>query len=95
MNFPFNFLVVFSGCGLSASYTSLLTWLLSLVPNNFDFLQGSAQKSAEEVMRFPPFHVIGLQQMWLEEQLCLAVAVTPAEQFDAKFVPVKLKKSKV
>ncbi|XP_046582634.1 dynein axonemal assembly factor 8-like [Haliotis rubra] len=83
-----------TGCGLSASYTTLLTWLLSLVPDDFTFLQGAAQPK-DNAMFFGPFHVVGLQQMWMDEQLCLAIAVSPAKEFDAKFVPVKSKKSKV
>ncbi|XP_071094592.1 dynein axonemal assembly factor 8-like [Haliotis cracherodii] len=83
-----------TGCGLSASYTTLLTWLLSLVPDDFTFLQGAAQPT-DTAMFFPPFHVVGLQQMWMEEQLCLAIAVSPAKDFDAKFVSLKSKKSKV
>ena len=42
-----------------------------------------------------PFHVVGLQQLWLDEHLNLVVAVTPTKTFDAKFVPTKPKKSKV
>lgn len=84
------------GVGLSASYTVLLTWLLSLVPENFSFLHGrTADQEDGSAMFVPPFYVLGLQQMWLDEHLCLVVAVTPVEQFDARYVPVKSKKTKV
>ncbi|XP_074653052.1 dynein axonemal assembly factor 8-like [Tubulanus polymorphus] len=72
-----------SGQGLSASYTTLLTWLLSLVPNDFTFLQEEpkprsthAAAAAADTSCTAPFHVIGLQQMWADEQLKLVVAVT-------------------
>ncbi|KAJ8321417.1 hypothetical protein KUTeg_001030 [Tegillarca granosa] len=85
-----------TGVGLSASYTVLLTWLLSLVPENFNFLHGRTLDQEDRSSMFvPPFYVLGLQQIWLDEHLCLVVAVTPVEQFDARYVPVKSKKTKV
>ena len=83
------------GVGLSASYTALVTWLLSLVPDNFDFGQSSSSGADQTVFYDAPFHVVGLQQLWLDEHLNLVVAVTPTKAFDAKFVPTKPKKSKV
>ncbi|XP_053408690.1 dynein axonemal assembly factor 8-like isoform X2 [Mercenaria mercenaria] len=81
-----------TGYGLSASYTALLTWLLALVPNSFSYLQeGVAGPQTPWIL---PFYVIGLQQVLLDGQLCLIVAVTPVEQFDAKYVHGKSKKNK-
>ncbi|XP_060589717.1 dynein axonemal assembly factor 8-like [Ruditapes philippinarum] len=82
-----------TGSGLSASYTALLTWLLALVPSSFNYLQegGVAEPSTPWIL---PFYVIGLQQVLLDGQLCLIVAVTPVEQFDAKFIQGKSKKNK-
>ena len=80
--------------GLSASYTVLLTWLLNMVPNNFDYLQPSYKATEEEELFAPPFRVIGLQQLWLEEQHALVIAVTPPEGFGGKS-PHGKKKSKV
>ncbi|KAK3592482.1 hypothetical protein CHS0354_014980 [Potamilus streckersoni] len=83
-----------TGDGLSASYTALLTWLLSLVPHNFSYLQEKSNRTESSPLTLP-FNVIGLQQMWMNEQLCLIVAVTPTDKFDAKFFPVKSKKGKL
>ncbi|CAH1795909.1 unnamed protein product [Owenia fusiformis] len=67
--------------GMSASYQSLITWLLTLVPDNFDtFSTGTG----DIVLSCPaPFHVLGLQQVCLEDQLCLQVAVAPNQQYMA------------
>ena len=80
------------GPGLSASYTTLLTWLLSLVPDNYDFLHATP---TEEVLLPAPFHVIGLQQMYFEGQLSLYIAVTPVEKFTTKGLPSVVKRTKV
>ena len=78
--------------GLSASYTTLLTWLLSLVPDNFGFLN----EMPTDIVYYPaPFHVIGLQQMYLEGQMGLYVAVTPIERFSDKDAGTRGKKSQV
>ena len=79
------------GSSLSASYTALLTWLLSLVPDHFSFPRAP---SAPEPVSGPqaPFEVIGLQQLFLDDQLCLFVAVSPS--VDAAEVSAKMKKSK-
>lgn len=82
-----------SGQGLSASYTTLITWLLSLVPSNFTYLQQTGTDT--QLPWILPFYVIGLQQALMDGQLCLMVAVTPVEQFDAKHVMGKSKKNKV
>ncbi|KAK3107616.1 hypothetical protein FSP39_018349 [Pinctada imbricata] len=86
-----------TGVGLSASYTVLVTWLLSLVPDNFDFFlpNGSSSKPGQTMFYDSPFHVIGLQQLWMDEHLNLVVAITPTKEFDAKYVPNKSKKSKL
>ena len=83
------------GVGLSASYTTLLTWLLSLVPENFAYLQHDNAKPEVTSPWMLPFYVIGCQQMLMDDQLYLMVAVTPVEQFDAKWIPTKARKSKV
>ncbi|CAG2255348.1 unnamed protein product [Mytilus edulis] len=78
-----------TGVGLSASYTVLLSWLLSLVPHDFTFLQ------KEEEDNTPlPFYVLGLQQECMDEQLCLQVAVAAPRDYD-KQMNLKTKKSKV
>ena len=84
-----------AGGGFSATYTSLLTWLLSLVPDSFDFLQ--RQQSSADVNAPPavPFVVLGLQQLYLDGQLALYVAVKATEKFDEKSLPEDLRKSKV
>ena len=84
-----------AGGGFSATYTSLLTWLLSLVPDSFDFLQ--RQQSNADVYAPPavPFVVLGLQQLYLDGQLALYVAVKATEKFDEKSLPEDLRKSKV
>ncbi|XP_060073808.1 dynein axonemal assembly factor 8-like [Ylistrum balloti] len=84
-----------TGIGLSASYTVLLTWLMSFVPDNYNFLQPQVAKEDEGGVQFlvPPFYVVGLQQLWLDEQHALVVAVTPTQQFRHKHI--KHKKSKV
>ncbi|XP_064651155.1 dynein axonemal assembly factor 8-like [Lineus longissimus] len=82
-----------SGHGLSASYTSLLTWLLSLVPDNYTFLKMPLQSPGDDLITFrAPFAVIGLQQMWFEEQLRLIIAVTPI--YSMGNTPTKSKKAK-
>ena len=58
-----------TGGNLSASYTSLLTWLLSLVPDDACALSVSSSV---------PFNVVGLQQMYSDNRLGLYVAVVPA-----------------
>lgn len=82
-----------AGHGLSASYTTLITWLLSLVPSNFTYLQETGTNQVSPWIL--PFYVVGLQQVLMDGQLCLVVAVTPVEQFDAKSIPSKAKKNKV
>lgn len=81
------------GHGLSASYTTLITWLLSLVPSNFSYLQGAGASTQSPWIL--PFYVVGLQQVLMDGQLCLMVAVTPVEQFDSKSLANKSKKNKV
>ena len=88
--------ILIAGVGLSASYTTLLTWLLSLVPQNFAYLQEQSSPDVTSPWMLP-FYVIGCQQMLMDDKLYLMVAVTPVEQFDAKSIPAKakVKKSKV
>ena len=88
--------ILITGVGLSASYTTLLTWLLSLVPQNFGYLQEQSSPDVTSLWMLP-FYVIGCQQMLMDDKLYLMVAVTPVEQFDAKSIPTKakVKKSKV
>lgn len=82
--------IYFPGVGLSASYTVLLAWLLSLVPHDFSFLQ---EKERDDDCA-PPFYVLGLQQECMDEQLCLQVVVTAPRDYDKQF-NMKSKKSKV
>lgn len=82
-----------TGLGLSASYTVLLTWLLSMVPENYDFLIKKPEE-LEQVPFYPPFYVLGMQQLLMDEDLCLVVAVTPHPLCDTKGIPNKQKKSK-
>lgn len=81
------------GLGLSASYTVLLTWLLSMVPENYDFLIKKPEE-LEQVPFYPPFYVLGMQQLLMDEDLCLVVAVTSHPLCDTKGIPNKQKKSK-
>ena len=93
----------FTGEGLSATYTALLSWLLSLVPGNFSFLSdagknhsGGVKGQQESPDGIPTnnwgFHVIGLQQVWFEEMLKLMVVITPTQDFHSSKL---FKKSKV
>ena len=59
---------------ISASYSALISWLLSLVAMDTDVIAGGEGIVA-------PFHVIGLQQMLLDGQLALHVAVIPVKPF--------------
>jgi len=62
---------------MSASYITLLSWLLSLVTMETDV--------TDDVNGVPaPFRVIGLQQMLLDGQLALYAAVVPVKHFTAR-----------
>jgi len=63
---------------MSASYGALVSWLLSLVAMDTDVIVGGESATAA------PFRVIGLQQMLLDGQLALQVAVVPGQQFSAR-----------
>jgi len=63
---------------MSASYGALVSWLLSLVAMDTDVILGGESATAA------PFRVIGLQQMLLDGQLALQVAVVPGQQFSAR-----------
>jgi len=87
---------MFSGGGLSASYTALLTWLLSLVPQDFTSLQGDpTPRGQSPATPGQPFHVVGLQQGLLDGQLSLMVAVVPSPHFQPHHKHSKNKKNKV
>ncbi|XP_070548273.1 dynein axonemal assembly factor 8-like [Ptychodera flava] len=80
--------------GISATYAALLTWLLSLVPENYDFLQREVPSTSSKVelkSTEAPFCVIGLQQLWQENFLSLAVAITPRDKIVIKNTPTKKK----
>lgn len=83
-------LFAFVASGMSASYNALITWLLSLVPTNFDHVGESFSEDGEA-----PFCVIGLQQMALEGHLTLNAVVVPVKQFTNKDVAMKGKKCQV
>ena len=78
------FVLLFEG-GFSASYTAVLTWLLSLVPDSLSVLTSPCDNVAV------PFYVLGLQQLFLEGQLMLYVTVCPVDRFTAKDMPNKRK----
>jgi len=59
---------------LSASYFALISWLLTLVAMDTDVIEAAKA----------PFRVIGLQQMLLDGQLALHVAIIPVKQFTAR-----------
>ena len=61
--------------GLSATYPVLLTWLLSLVPRNFDFM---VSPSDEQWLAVMPFVVVGMQQTYQGSNLVLNVAIVPS-----------------
>ena len=60
-----------------------------MVPHNFTFLQ-----ETEENPEAPPFYVLGLQQVCMDEQLALQVAIVAPRDYD-KQRNIKSKKSKV
>ena len=82
--FKVPFVLLFKG-GFSASYTAVLTWLLSLVPDSLSVLTSPCDNVAV------PFYVLGLQQLFLEGQLTLYVTVCPVDRFTAKDMPNKRK----
>ena len=79
--------------GFSASYVALLTWLLSLVPNNYNFLWKKTDDSPPDTS--VPFRVVGLQQLCLDGRLALYVVVVPAVIFTAKDIHSRVKKTQV
>ena len=83
------------GLGLSATYTTLLTWLLSLVPDSYDFMTSSASACTAPVPSSAPFVVLGLQQTYLDGKLCLYVAIKATQDFDERDLPDTVKKTKV
>jgi len=62
---------------MSASYSALISWLLSLVAMDTNVITGGDSVAA-------PFRVIGLQQMLLDGQLSLHVAVIPVKRFTTR-----------
>lgn len=64
-----------------------------MVPENYDFLIKKPEE-LEQVPFYPPFYVLGMQQLWMDEDLCLVIAVTPHPLCDTKGIPNKQKKSK-
>jgi len=69
---------------ISASYSALISWLLSLAAMDTDVIAGGEGTVA-------PFHVIGLQQMLLDGQLALHVAVIPVKPFTTQDLRSKSK----
>ena len=63
---------------MSASYTSLVAWFLSLVADR------GTDAADVPPDRPVPFSVIGLQQMYINDQWCLYVAVVPAKPITGK-----------
>ncbi|XP_022110175.1 uncharacterized protein LOC110989830 [Acanthaster planci] len=65
---------------ISITYQLLLTWLLSLVPPEFDYLAEGITKPVADRIPKPeshPFWVVGLQQLYRDDGPILNVAVTP------------------
>ncbi|XP_071503369.1 dynein axonemal assembly factor 8-like [Diadema antillarum] len=82
---------------ISATYIVLLSWLLSLVPRNFDYLtddslQAPCTASGTDNI---PFRVVGLQQIWKGNKLQLQAAITPPCMDTSKQSPVKQKRGKL
>ena len=67
---------------LPKSYLSLICWLVSLIPPDFvevkQWLQAPEEGALNYPDGFPPFHVIGLQQLLVDGGLCLAIAICPS-----------------
>ncbi|KAL8596211.1 hypothetical protein ACOMHN_021251 [Nucella lapillus] len=67
---------------LPKSYLSLVCWLVSLIPPDLRTARRWLEQPEEGVKHcppgFPPFHVIGLQQLLVQGALCLAVVVCPS-----------------
>lgn len=79
-----------SGYKITASYVTLVSWLLSNVaPTEFD--NDVESLTRDQFAGSTPFRVIGLQQMVFEGQLGLYVAIVPVKQFTAKDLPSKAK----
>lgn len=70
---------------MSASYVSLVSWLLSHAATS------ELKCDADQPVGSSPFRVLGLQQMVFEGQLGLYVAVVPVRQFTARDLPSKAK----
>ncbi|KAK7106063.1 dynein axonemal assembly factor 8-like [Littorina saxatilis] len=70
---------------LPKSYLSLICWLVSLIPHDFHLVKQWLECPEEGVDHypegFPPFHVIGLQQLLVDGNLCLAIAICPSPIF--------------
>ncbi|XP_071807042.1 dynein axonemal assembly factor 8-like [Asterias amurensis] len=65
---------------ISITHQVLLTWLLSLVPPSFEFLAEGFKETDDQLALKPkdcPFQVVGLQQVHMEGELVLHVAITP------------------
>ncbi|KAH9504288.1 hypothetical protein Btru_064554 [Bulinus truncatus] len=82
-----------TGDGLSATYSALLSWLLSMVPQDFTFLNPKSRDVTQQELG-PDFYVIGLQQTWYEEELRLHVVVTPSQNFNSGHKLTRSKKGK-
>ncbi|XP_002738289.2 dynein axonemal assembly factor 8-like [Saccoglossus kowalevskii] len=80
-----------SNTSISSTHATLITWLLSLVPDNYDFLQHEVLSVKPEISEVAPFYVIGLQQLWQENYLSLVVAITPRDKSKIKNIPAKKK----
>ncbi|XP_071958654.1 dynein axonemal assembly factor 8-like [Antedon mediterranea] len=74
--------------GISATYITLLSWLLSCIPNNFDFLM-ETEVASESAL---PFYVVGLQQILMDGELMLMTAIRPAGKVHSTTTKHKRKK---
>eukprot|EP00057_Strongylocentrotus_purpuratus_P006231 XP_011660705.1 PREDICTED: uncharacterized protein LOC580349 isoform X3 [Strongylocentrotus purpuratus] len=82
---------------ISGTYIVLLSWLLSLVPKDLDYLNDPTVQArcGASGMDGTPFRVVGLQQIWKDGKLQLSVAITPPCMDTTKKTPVKAKKGKL
>lgn len=75
---------------IPAGFEILLIWLLQLVPEDFKTLINGPKNNE----LCPPFHVIGVQQMLVDDELNLNIAVVPNTLFESKDVMNRIGKVK-
>ncbi|XP_063960044.1 dynein axonemal assembly factor 8-like isoform X1 [Lytechinus pictus] len=82
---------------ISGTYIVLLSWFLSLVPKDLDYLNDPTVEATcgASGIDNTPFRVLGLQQIWKDGKLQLLVAITPPCMDSTKQSPIKAKKGKL